>query len=210
MIHQTRNSTTELTLFAGNGCKFLSLYSANIVGSLNLTSKSKLKYLELTSCNVNNVLLSVGISESAIFETLLASCYCLEKISLASLSITPNMITGIILHWTSWKHSMLKEQVCFFTYHPSFAHWCNGEVSKRAGIWLTKLIFYKNHPKMNFFWRLRNKEHIFCYWHFLITSIFNPIHFLKRYTIFDSSPLLQFSKFKNFIWLQLMFSQKPF
>ena len=97
LIHK-RNSITELTLFAGNGCKFLSLYSANIVGSLNLTSKSKLKYLELTSCNVNNVLLSVGISESAIFETLLASCYYLEKLSLASLSITPNMITGSILH----------------------------------------------------------------------------------------------------------------
>ena len=29
-------------------------------------------------------------------------------------------------------------------------------------------------------------------------------------TLFDTSPLLQFSKFGNFIWIQLIFSQKPF
>ena len=28
--------------------------------------------------------------------------------------------------------------------------------------------------------------------------------------LFDSSPLLQFSKFGNFIWIKLIFSQKPF
>ena len=65
---------------------------------------------------MNNVLLSVGLSESAIFETLLASCYCLEKLSLASLSITPNMITGIKQNYC--KNSMLRADIVFH-YHPN-------------------------------------------------------------------------------------------
>ena len=36
------------------------------------------------------------------------------------------------------------------------------------------------------------------------------VYFLKWCSIFDSSPLLQFSKFGNFIWIQLIFSPKPF
>ena len=44
-------------------------------------------------------------------------------------------------------------------------------------------------------------EHIFCYWQFLITSIFKSLYFLKWCPIFDSSPLLQFSKFNNFLWV---------
>ena len=43
---------------------------------------------------------------------------------------------------------------------------------------------------------------------FLITSILKPLYFLKWCPIFDSSPLLQFSKFNNLIWLPLIFSQK--
>ena len=39
------------------------------------------------------------------------------------------------------------------------------------------------------------------YWHFLITSIFTSLHFLKWYSIFDSLPLHQFSKFNNFLWV---------
>ena len=35
---------------------------------------------------------------------------------------------------------------------------------------------------------------------FLITSIFKSIYFLKWCPIFDSLPLLQFSKFNNFLW----------
>ena len=41
----------------------------------------------------------------------------------------------------------------------------------------------------------------FCYWHFLITSISKSLHFLKRCPIFDTSPLHQFSKFNNFLWV---------
>ena len=44
----------------------------------------------------------------------------------------------------------------------------------------------------------------------LITSIFKALYFLKWCPIFDSSPLLQFSKLNNFIWLRLIFIQKSF
>ena len=64
------------------------------------------------------------------------------------------------------------------------------------------LIFFRS--------RIEIWEHIFCYCHFLITSIFKSLYFLKWYPIFDSLPLLQLSKFGNFIWLQLICSQKPF
>ena len=50
--------------------------------------------------------------------------------------------------------------------------------------------------------------HIF-YWHFVIPSIFKSLYFLKWCPIFDSLPLLQFSEFNNFIWLQLIFNQRP-
>ena len=36
---------------------------------------------------------------------------------------------------------------------------------------------------------------------FLITSIFKSLYFLKWCQIFDTSPLTQFSKFDNFLWL---------
>ena len=42
----------------------------------------------------------------------------------------------------------------------NFENWCNGEVSKSALIWLSKLIFYfKNHRNLSQFFSL--KEHIF-------------------------------------------------
>ena len=46
--------------------------------------------------------------------------------------------------------------------------------------------------------------------HFLITSIIKSLYFLKSCPIFDSSPLLQLSKFGSIIWLQLIFSPKTF
>ena len=45
------------------------------------------------------------------------------------------------------------------------------------------------------------KNIIFCYWHFLTTSIFNSLYFLKRCPIFDSVPLNQVSKFNHFLWV---------
>ena len=44
------------------------------------------------------------------------------------------------------------------------------------------------------------KEHIFCYWYFLIKSIFKSLYFLKWCPIFDTS-LHQFSKFNNLLWV---------
>ena len=46
--------------------------------------------------------------------------------------------------------------------------------------------------------------------HFLISSIFKSLYFLKWCPILDSLPLLQLSKFNNFLWPQLIFSQKSF
>ena len=74
-----------------------------------------------------------------------------------------------------------------------FENWVNGEVSKSAKIWLSKSIFYvKNYPNLSqffFHWRISIQEHIFCYWHFLITSILKSLYFLKWCRIFDTSPL---------------------
>ena len=95
----------------------------------------------------------------------------------------------------------------------NFANWCNGEVSKSAEIWLSKSIFYiKIHSNISDFFFIEDYEFrsTFFYWHFLKTSIFKSLYYLKWCPIFDSSPLFQFSKFNNFIWLQLIFSQKPF
>ena len=56
---------------------------------------------------------------------------------------------------------------------------------------------------LNFFfhWRISILEHIFFFWHFLITSIFKSLYLLKSCPIFDTSPLTQFSKFNNFLWV---------
>ena len=50
---------------------------------------------------------------------------------------------------------------------------------------------------------------IFFYWR-IQTLNFKSLYLLKWCPIFDSSPLLQFSKFNNFIWLQLIYSQNFF
>ena len=42
-----------------------------------------------------------------------------------------------------------------------------------------------------------------CYWHFLITSLFKSLYFQKWCPIFDTSPLTQFSRFNNFLWVCL-------
>ena len=63
-----RIPTEFLQLILKNGCKYLSLQNANLVGALNLSSNSQLEYLELTSCKVNNALLSVKLSELIVFE----------------------------------------------------------------------------------------------------------------------------------------------
>ena len=87
----------------------------------------------------------------------------------------------------------------------NFENWCNKEVSKSAKILLSKLIFYgKNHRNLSqffFHWRIPIYAQIFCYWQFLITSFLKINLLLKWCPIFDSSPLHQFSKFRNFLWV---------
>ena len=61
----------------------------------------------------------------------------------------------------------------------------------------------KNYPKLSqffFHWEILIQEHNFCYWHFLITSTFKSLYFLKWCPVFDTSPSTQFSKFNNFLW----------
>ena len=81
----------------------------------------------------------------------------------------------------------------------NFQNWCNREVSKSAKIWLSKSICnvknLRNLSQFFFHWRISH------YWHFLITSIFNTVYFLKWCSIFDSSSLHQFSKFNHFLWV---------
>jgi len=61
-----------------------------------------------------------------------------------------------------------------------------------------------------FFW-LKNTilgVHFLLIIDIFIASIFEALYFLKWCPIFDSSPLLQFSKFNNFIWPKLIFLAK--
>ena len=51
-----------------------------------------------------------------------------------------------------------------------------------------------------FHWRVPIQDNIFCYWHFLIKSIFKSLYLLKWCPIFDSFPLILNSKFNNFLW----------
>jgi hypothetical protein len=50
----------------------------------------------------------------------------------------------------------------------------------------------------------------FFYWHFLVTSILKSLYFLKWCSIFDTSPLHQFSRFNNFLWVCWFFFAKIF
>ena len=63
----------------------------------------------------------------------------------------------------------------------SFEFWINGELSKSAKIWLSKSIFcVKNHRNLSefcFHWKILIKEHICCYWHFLIKLIFRAVYY---------------------------------
>ena len=85
----------------------------------------------------------------------------------------------------------------------NFEFWINGEVSKSARIWLSKSIFYvKNHPTLSNFFSQKNTN---SGPHFSLT-FFDKINFqitllLKWGHIFDSSPIIQNSKFNKFLWV---------
>ena len=63
---------------------------------------------------------------------------------------------------------------------------------------------FKNHRNLFwFFFSLKNMKlgaH-FLLWHFLITSIFKSLYFLKWCQLLTARHLLQFSKFNNFLWV---------
>ena len=66
--------------------------------------------------------------------------------------------------------------------------WCNGGGVEKC----LNLTFKVNFPcqqSSEFFSTSSIYEHIFCYWHFLITSIFKSLYFLKWCPIFDTSIL---------------------
>jgi len=87
----------------------------------------------------------------------------------------------------------------------NFENWVNGEVSKSVKIWLSKSNFYVEIIRifLIFFFieEYRFRSTFFVIWHFLITSIFKTLYFLKWCPIFDSSPLSQSSKVNNFLWV---------
>ena len=82
-------------------------------------------------------------------------------------------------------------------------NWCSSKSSKSAKIWLSKWIFSvknsSNLSKKKIHWRISIQEHIFCYWNFLLTLIFETLYFLNWCPIFDDSLLHQFSKYNNFL-----------
>ena len=62
----------------------------------------------------------------------------------------------------------------------NFENWVNGKVSKvpkfdfKSQFYISKIIriFF-----IFFHWRISIQKHIFCYWHFLITSISKPLYY---------------------------------
>ena len=74
----------------------------------------------------------------------------------------------------------------------NFENWVNGEVSKSARIYIK-----------NWLWNLSHFFSLGAY--FLLLTFFDNIEierllFLKWCLFFDTSPLIQFSKFNNFLW----------
>ena len=67
-------------------CKYLSLWSAELLGNLSLCETSKhLKYLDLNFCKANDGVLS----------ELISSCQSLEKLSMKNLTLNAKLINKI-------------------------------------------------------------------------------------------------------------------
>ena len=71
-------------LIYGN-CKYLSLWSADLIGNMNLNQKSPLKYLDLNFCKAND----------GVLNSLISACDSLEKLSLRNLTLNGKMIKAI-------------------------------------------------------------------------------------------------------------------
>ena len=77
-------------LVLNSGCKYLSLYWAQILqgdNELKLEKPCKLRYLDLSDCKCR----------TEDIEEILSSCYFLEKLTLDAIMLTPNMIKSICL-----------------------------------------------------------------------------------------------------------------
>ena len=71
------------------GCKYLSLWSADISGrNLVLNKTSQLNYLDLNYCKAND----------GVLETMIAACDSLQKLSMANLTLNPNIMYGISMN----------------------------------------------------------------------------------------------------------------
>ena len=87
-------------------------------------------------------------------------------------------------------------------------NWCSGEVSKSAKspnllVFKVNFLYQKLSESFSIFFSLKN---INLGAHFLLLTFFDnfkieQLLFLKWRLIFDTSPLTQFSKFNNFLWV---------
>ena len=66
-------------------CKYLSLWSTDLIGNMNLNQKSSLKYLDLNFCKAND----------GVLNNLISACDSLEKLSLRNLTLNGKMIKAI-------------------------------------------------------------------------------------------------------------------
>ena len=66
-------------------CKYLSLWSADLIGNMNLNRKFSLKYLDLNFCKAND----------GVLNNLISACDSLEKLSLRNLTLNGKMIKAI-------------------------------------------------------------------------------------------------------------------
>ena len=72
-----------------NGCKYINLRSAKIVGALKLSRKDyNVKYLNLTNCT----------ADQGVLEKLISSCQCLQKLSLCNLELNSNAMKTLSHH----------------------------------------------------------------------------------------------------------------
>ena len=71
-----------LQLTLNNGCMYLKLEDCKLMGELEMKNASKLKYLDLSGCKV----------QEEVLEQLLSSCHYLQKLSLQGLTLNQKMI----------------------------------------------------------------------------------------------------------------------
>ena len=94
-----------------------------------------------------------------------------------------------------------------------FVNWHSVRASKSAKIVLSKSIFYvKNQPnffKKKFIEEYQFRRTFFVKNIFFLDSVFEPLYFLKLGPIFVGPTLCQFTNYSNFIWLLVIFEQKP-